>query len=280
MPIDENFLIYNLANTFHTTLGVDLSDDTEKFIKNVGKKFAGLSKNDKIYYTKYALQIAQNLSEYLDDITLFEINTDEAPEIVHDFRLTWGKKNISHISMDHSSININDVIPKKLMKICKYKRNTNICKMYNANYKKINDNGYKKIKAKDKYSEISVKAKSKHLLEPVYQLVLSTLSKKRKCAANLYNHLFCESDRIVLKLYKTRFTIYDFGKTLDDVESFRMKYISDKELVIAFNNHVKFSLVLQTNGSQIKENLSLKFHTSIKNLDDLFAVKSSSTSSM
>lgn len=272
MPIDENFLTFCLGNTFQKTLGVELSDDTEKFIKAIAKKFSKLSNSEKIYYNKYALQIVQSLSEYLADITRFEINMDESPEIVHDFKLFWGDGNVVHISMAHSSINVKDVIPKKLMKICKYKRNTNICKMYNGKYKKINDTGYKKVKSKEKYSAVSARTKSKYLLEPVYELVLNTLSKKRKCAANLYKHLFCETDRLVLKLYKNRFTIYDFGKELDAVESFRMKYIADKELVITFNNKVKFSLVLQTNGTHIKENLSLKFHTSIKNMDELFAI--------
>ena len=276
MPINENLLLFSLANTFNSTLGVDLSDDTKKFMKSNSKKFGKLSTADKMYYTKYSIQLAQSLSEYLDGIKLFEINTDADPEVVHDFRLTWKKSNIAHISMSHNSINIKDIIPEKLMKICKYKRNTNICKAYTQKYKKINDNGYKKIKSKEKYSELSDKSKYKYLLEPVYELVLNTLSKKRKCAANLYNHLFSESDRLVLKLYKNRFTIYDFGAELDNVESFRMKFNQEKELVITFNNGVKFSLVLQTNGTQIKEHLSLKFHTNIKNMDELFAIANSS----
>lgn len=276
MPINENLLLYSLANTFNTTLGVDISSDTKAFVKSNAKKFVKLTTSEKMYYTKYSIQLAQSLSEYLDDIKLFEINTDEEPEIIHDFRLTWKKNNIAHISMSHNSINIRDLIPEKLMRICKYKRNTKICKMYTEKYKKINSSGYKKIQSKTKYSELTYKSKNRNLLEPVCDLVLTTLSKKRKCASNLYNHLFAETDRLVLKLYKNRFTIYDFGKELDNVESFRMKLNSGNELLITFNNGVKFNLVLQTNGSEIKQHLSLKFHTSIKNMDDLFAICNSS----
>jgi len=145
-------------------------------------------------------------------------------------------------------------------------------KLYIGQYENIMKKGYGKIKSKSKYSELSDKNKNGALLGPVCELVHSTLSKKRKCAANLYNFLLKENDRIVLKLYKNRFTIYDFGKELDNVESFRMKLNAGNEIVIAFNNGTKFSLVLQTNASDIKEHISLKFHTNLKNIDDLFSV--------
>jgi hypothetical protein len=70
--------------------------------------------------------------------------------------------------------------------------------------------------------------------------------------------------------------MYDFGKELDNVESFRMKLNQENEIVITFNNGTKFALILQTNASEIKEHLSLKFHTAFKNMDDLFAISNSS----
>lgn len=272
MPLDEKHLLYSLANTFNTTLGIEICDDTKAYIKSNGKAFSKLNATDKMYYTKYAIQVAQDLTNYLKDISLFELNVDSDNEIVHDFRLTWKKGNIAHVSMSHGSINIRDVIPEKLMKICKYKKNTKIYKAFTAEYQKITSKAYEKIKSKNKYSELSDKNKNKLLLEPVCELVHTTLSKKRKCAVNLYNHLFTESNRIVLKLYKNRFTIYDFGKDLDDVESFRMKMADNNQILWSFNNGVKFTLQLQTNSSQIKEHISLKFHTNLKNMDDLFAV--------
>lgn len=272
MPIDENLLLYSLANTFHTTLGIDISNETSKFIKSSSKTFNKLTVNEKMYYTKYSIQLAQSLMEHLKDISLFEINTDDDTEIVHDFKLTWKKKNVSHICMSHSSINIRDVIPKKLMKICKYKKNTNMYKAYTTKYESLNSKGYQRIKKYEKYSELNDKTKNNSIIFPVRDLVLATLSKKRKCAANLFNHLFGEQNRIVFRLYKNRFTMYDFGKGVDDVESFRMKLNQDNNIVITFNNKTKFVLTLQTNASKVSENLSIKFHTDFKNMDDLFAV--------
>jgi len=122
MPVNEKYLLYSLANTFNTILGVDICDDTKAYIKSNSKSFSKLSTVDKMYYTKYALQVAQSLSEYLEGISMFELNTDADNEIVHDFRLTWKKGSVANISMSHNSINIRDVIPEKLMKICKYKK--------------------------------------------------------------------------------------------------------------------------------------------------------------
>lgn len=274
MPIDETLLLCSLANTFHTTLGIEISDDTDKFIKSSSKKFNKLAVNEKIYYSKYSIQLAQSLMGYLKDITLFEINTDADNEIIHDFKLTCKKKNIVHICMSHISININDVIPRKLMKICKYKKNTNMYKMYTSKYESLINKGYQRIKKYDKYSEINDKTKNSTIIFPVRDLVLSTLSKKRKCAANLFNHLFNEQKRIVFHLYKNRFIMYDFRKKIDDVESFRMKLNQDGNIVISFNNKTKFMLILQTNASKISANLSIKFHTDFKNMDELFAVAS------
>ncbi|AYV85467.1 MAG: hypothetical protein Satyrvirus18_4 [Satyrvirus sp.] len=275
MPVDDTILLYNLANTFHTIIGIDICDNTKAYMKTKSKIFSKMETSEKIYYTKYSIQIVQNLIEYFEKISLFELNVDPDDEIVHDFRLTWKKNNVARISLNHAGVNINNIIPKKLMKICKYKRNTKISKKYTTNYNKLNDNVYKKIKTKDKYSELNDKKKHKTILEPFCDLVMNTLSKKRKCSENLYNYLFDESDRIVLKLYKNRFVMYDFGIELDNVESFRMKISEGNEITITFNNKAKFVLCLQTNATEIKPQLSLKFHTTFKNIDDLFMVKSS-----
>lgn len=272
MPINEKLLLYSLANTFHTTLGIDVCNDTKKFINVMEKKFAKLSVNEKIYYTKYSIQLAKSLMDYLKDITAFELNTDSKNEIVHDFRLVWKKKNIAHICMSHNSINVRDIIPNKLMKICKYKRNTKMYKTYTNKYNDLNDKGYQKIKKYNKYSELTEKNKNNTIIYPIRDLILSTLSKKRKCATNLFNYLFGEQDRIVFRLYRNRFTMYDFGKRIDNAESFRMKLNQDNDIIITFNNTTKFILTLQTNASKINKNLSIKFHTIFKNMDELFAV--------
>lgn len=273
MPIDTQLLLYSLANTFKTTLGTEVCNETVLFMKTVAKTFAKLDIEEKMFYTKYSMQLTTKLSFYLQEITRFELNTDTSPEINHDFRLIWKNDSIAHLSMVYNSINVKDIIPEKLMRICKYKRNTNICKKYMEEYQKINDEGYDVIQKYEKYTEIPENIKNKILLEPVCNLVMNTIAKKRKCANNLYNHLLNETDRIVLKLYKNRFTIYDFGvKTDTDVTSFRMALETDNTIVITFNNKAEFILRLHTNASEIKNHLSLKFHTHFNNLDELFAI--------
>lgn len=274
MPVDNSIILYGLANAFHQTLGVAICDNTKTYIKSKAKKFHKLISEEKIYYTKYCVQITQSLINYLGKISFFELNIDSDHNIIHDFRLTWGKNdNMVHISLSHTTINTNDVIPEKLMKICGYKKNTNVCKAYTKSYTKINDKGYGKIQSQNKYSELSDKNKNKALLDPTRTLVLTTLSKKRKCSTHLYYHLFGEIDRIVFRLYKNRFAFYDFGKELDAVESFKMKLDPDRNIIITFNNNASFSLSLHTNATEIKPHLSLKFKTTFKNMDELFMVE-------
>ncbi len=276
MPVNDKLLLYSLANTFNTSLGIAICNDTKAYIKSKSKEFNILDSSEKIYYSKYAIKLANSLFEYLEGICLFEINIDSEIEIIHDFRLTWKKNNVAHISMSHTGINIKNIIPEKLMKICKYKKNTNICKKYTTDYNKICDNAYKKIKAKDKYSELSEKTKNTVLLEPICSLFVDTLSLKRKSAENLYKHLFCETDRIVLKLYKNRFTMYDFGKELDEIKTYKLKLAHSNEITVTFNNGTIFVLTLHTNSTEIKEHLSLKYRTDFSNMDEIFAVKNSS----
>lgn len=277
MPVDNDIMLFSIINTFNKTLGVDICDDSKKYLKSNAKKFSKLGSIDKIYYTKYSGQIAQSLMDYLEKITLFEINTDPDNEIVHDFKVTWKKNNVAHISLSHASINTRDVIPEKLMKICGYKKNTNVCKAYTESYQKINDKGYGKVKSKTKYSEISDKSKEKAILEPTRNLVLATIGKKKKHSQKLYDHLFGETDRIVFRLYKNRYAMYDFGKELGTVEGYvKMKLDKDDNIVVTFNNKTNFSLCLQTNATEIKPHLSMKFKTTFTNMDELFIVASAS----
>lgn len=274
MPINTEILLYYLAKTFNTTLGVNMSNETSAYLKKKSKICTTMDKEEKFYYAKYALKLVEALDKYLKDISFFEIKIDDdEEEIVHDFKLTWGEKNVVHISMNHNSINTRDIIPEKIMKICKYKRNTNICKEYTERYNKLNNKIYQKISSNEKYSEINDKTKRKFIYEPLCQLVMDIISKKRKCAEYLYNHLFDESDRIVLKLYKNRFVVYDFDKEIDEVEGFRMKYNGENIITVTFNNDACFDLVLHTNATEIKEHISVKFRNTFKNIDEIFAVE-------
>ncbi|BCS83421.1 hypothetical protein QLL95_gp0702 [Cotonvirus japonicus] len=278
MSVDSEILLYTLASNFHSSLGIELCKDTEDFLKKTIKKYNKLTTNDKIYYTNYSLKIIGSITKYLNtekNITLFELNTDNEHEIYHDFRIAY-KKDLIHFSLNHKSININNIIPEKLMKICGYKKNTNICKEYSNSYDKLNKKIYNKINDHDKYSEIKEKTKNSAIIDPINSLLMETIAKKRKCAKFLYDYIFNTSDRIVLKLYKNRFTVYDFRKELDEVTSFSMKLNENDVITTKFNNGAKFSWVLKTNASDIKEHISLKYHINFDNLDELFAVDSSS----
>lgn len=271
MSIDENNLLYSLAKSFCDMLSVQVSDETEKYMKKYSKKFAKIELAERIYYSKYSLKLATDLSTYLPNINLFEINTDADSEILHDFRLGWGRKSTSYISINHKSIKINNIIPEKLMKICGYPKNTKMYKAYTKDYNLLNKIAIKKISSKEKYSEVSEKTKSEKIIDPMIELFYNTLSKRKKCADKLFNHLFDETNRIVLKLYKNRHVIYDFGKDIDDVESYKMKIV-ENEIVITFNNGAIFNLRLAVNSVQIREKLSLKFHTIFTNMDEFFSI--------
>jgi len=274
MPVDENLLLYSLANTFSTTLGIPVCDQTKSYLKSNAKVFNNCSTEDKMYYAKYAIALSNALSQYLDDIIMFEINTEEEHTIEHQFRLKWGNDYTAYICLFHKTINVQNIIPQKLMKICKYKKNSNVGKYYYEHYDKINAYAHKKLQNKKKYSELTDKQKTNIILKPICELVMNTISKKRKQkhVKCLYDHLFKETDRLVLRLYKTRFTIYDFGKKTDEITSYKMKQNSDNEIVVTFNNGAEFVMTLHTNATDIKECLSVKFRTNFKNLDEIFGV--------
>uniref|UniRef100_A0A6C0LUP2 Uncharacterized protein n=1 Tax=viral metagenome TaxID=1070528 RepID=A0A6C0LUP2_9ZZZZ len=272
--IDTTYLLYFIINTFKT-LGISLCEDTQRYIKNVSKKFDEMEIDKKLYYSKYALQIVKNLNEYIEEIKILELNirsTDST--IIHDIRLI-SKIGTCCISLQHDTINIKDIIPNKLMKICKYKKNTDIAKKYTEMYEKINNIAFQKIKIEDKYSNLSDEVKESKIYRPLCNLIMDTLSKKRKCANNLYNHLFSEKDRIVLKLYKNRFVLYDFDKEHDEIKSFKINFTDPNKLNISFNNGAYFELKIKTNAIEIKEHISVKFKTHFKNIDDMFAINSS-----
>ena len=274
MSVDTRMLLYNLITTLKNSFAIGICDDFGAYLKTKSKEFLKLDVTQKVYYTKYGLQLSECLMNYYEDFTGVELNLDPEHEIEHDFRLVWDSddERIIHISLNHASIKIRHVIPDKLMRICNYKGNTNICKEYRKEYQELNKRAYDKIRGNEKYSDLTVKTKSKAIFIPFSDLLVNTLAKKRKCAKPLYSHLFSEDDRVVFKLYKNRFTMYDFEKDMSTVDSFRMKLSPDNTILINFNNGTKFQLVLQTNANKIKEHLSLKFHTQFKNMDELFAV--------
>jgi hypothetical protein len=271
-PLDRKLLLYSLADAMDRTLGIVLCDNTKEYLGRYKKKFIQLEQSKKIYYSSYGLNLAKSLTEYFKQVSNFELNVDSDHEIDHDFRLTYFKKHTAYVSMSHYGINTRNIIPEKLMKICRYKKNTNICKEYSAQYKKICIKAFKKLQNKKKYSAVNEKTKRATLMTPICQLVVDTIGKKRKCAQCLYQYMFAEEDRVVLKLYKNRFKMYDFGIDLPAVEGFKMKLVAENRIQITFNNGSQFQMTLHTNSSDIKKHISLKFHNTFKNMDDLYGV--------
>jgi len=276
MSLDEQMLLYSLSCTFENTIGASLGENAQSFQKSHTKNFSKLPPAERMHYTKYSLQLAESFSEHVGIIKEFEINLDPGIDIPHDFSITPKKGEKKYVSLSHKDIHLRDVIPEKFARVCKYKKNTNIYRNFSTNYQKINENAYKKISSKERYNCVSDKLKQSAIFYPICELIIDSFAKKRKCAPYLYRYLFEESERMVLKLYKNRFVVYDFGTILDDVQSFKMKMTGENEITITFNNGAEFILSLKTNSNEIKEKLSLKFSVQFKTMDKLFAVSNKS----
>ena len=272
MSIDKDILLYSLANTCDTVLHIKICKHTKEFINSKKNDFMDLDSEEKLYYSNYAIKLAKELVNYLEKVVLFEIRCDEENEIDYDFKLSLQNKDIVPISMSHLNVNIRNLIPEKLMKFCKYSKRTKVCKHYISEYNKICEECYEEIKSETRYNNLEEKTKIEFIFDPVCELIMESISKKRKCSIHLYNHLFDEEDRIVLKLYKNKFIIYDFGIELETVESHKMIFEKPNTILIEFNNGTKFKLVLFTNSNEIKQHISLKFHTRFMNMDKIFAV--------
>lgn len=264
---DKNHLLHCIATSFATTFDIPLSKESIKTQASYTKKFNKLEPDDKYYYTKYAFQIVKNLTEYIDDIKSFEFVESETI----DFNLRWGDNYEVPVSLSYYEPPIRNIIPAKLMKICKYTRNSKVYQKYDSEYTELSNSIYQEIGGYDKFSELDDETKQTIIYDPIMELIKTTLTKKRLCAGKLFNHLFDKPNIIMIKLQKYKFTIYDFNKDIDDATSFRIN-ISKGKLIFKFNNGCNFSLKLQTNSSEIKEYLSLKFITKFINLDDLFCV--------
>ena len=275
MSVNTDLLIYNIIRIFDNNFNVEVCSSSKKFIKKLSSEINEIEQEDRIYYVNYALKLVTSLIEYMKDIRKFSLNNDEEHEIEHDFSLVWGSdNNVSHISLNHNSIILRNIIPTKLMKICGYTRNSNLSKAFYEEYNNIESNISRELKKKriTRYSALKKEEKITLIYEPICKLVAETLSMKRKCADLLYEHLFGESNRIVMKLYKNRFNMYDFEQSIDTPGSYKMT-AKDDTITIKFKNGVIIVLTLQTNATNVKNKLSLKFHTSMENMNELFCIK-------
>lgn len=276
MSVDTNIILYNLAKQFHSTFNTVICKRSTKMIQLCDPKFYKMSDEKRIFYVTYAAKMAKVLRETYEGILLFELNANDEHEICHDFRLCCSSNEIIHVSLNHKTVVTHALIPTKIMKTCGYRRGSKVHKQYTWDYNKLTRRAYSKIKQYEKYSDIPDNTKSTYLLNPVADLVMETLQNKRKCAPLLYNALYQDGKRVVFKLYKSRFTMYDLTRRLKDVTSFRIRVDEDTPNIVElkFNNGVGLNLVLRTNVNSITDHISLKFHTKFVNFDKLFKVES------
>lgn len=279
--LDNKFILYSLAMTFRNNLGVSLSSSAVKFIEGeISEKFDNLDTDSKIYYFRYSLKMAESLLNYIPKITEFSMANFDDTVSPHNFIIESKKMGTKYIRLVNTDSFSEDIIPNKLMKICKYNKKTNVGKEYYSEYESTCEDIYDRISDEKKYSDLSDDEKEKYIFKPITNLVISTLSGKRKCAPHLYNHLLPFNDIIAIKAYKKKFIIYDFtmtsnlkGKT-HEVTSLKLKKISSSQIEVEFSNGVLFDLNLKTNGKKISEHISLKYHAKIGNIDDTFLVES------
>jgi len=198
MPADSLILLHNIALTLHTTLSIKTNAYTLSFIKS--DSASSLDTADKLYYSKYSVQLTQHLINHLGDIEYFELidSTSDANKldktIDYDIILKSADKRQFYISLSYKSIKVKNLMPDKIMKVCKYKRNSKIYKAYTGALTKINNSAYHKIKNSEKYSDISEATKTSIIYSPVCELVMQTLGKKRNVQPTC--SIICSMNRI------------------------------------------------------------------------------------
>ena len=269
--IDLKLLAFNVLSEISDNFEIKKTASMKKFLDNDVEYPDILSK---MFYKAYALKIIMALVENKVNIKRVNIDHtfDEEPESYFINLSNDNKDPGVDIEFSNTTPVIRDIIPDRLMKICKYQGNSNICKKYKPEYSELNDRIYRELSNYDKYSEISEDDKNKILYEPFVDLFVDTLSKKRKCAVNLYNHLVTFSSKIVVVPSSTVFDIYDFTNTnnLGDNPSYKLKKISENQISIRFNNGSRVVLTLKSNATNIGKHLSLKYHAALDNMSNIY----------
>jgi hypothetical protein len=271
--LNEEYLLYHLAVVFRDVMGIEVCSDTSDMITEKADEYEKVKPAKRLFYNSYASNVCQELISYLKKVTMFELASKDK-KTDHDFVLTWGNDDTVRISLSFESLNVNPIIPKKLMKICGLRGNTKIHKAYKPEYAKLEKKALKALEDKEKYSDASEKSLNKHIIDPFTDLVISTLSKKRKCSPKLFQYIFGETDRIIIRARQNSFRIYDFSIGNEEIVSHRIKR-SDVtgRFDLTFSNNYKFIMELAPNSVTIGNSLSLKFSITFKNIDKIFCVK-------
>jgi len=265
MPINYDMVLHCIINAFET-FGATMSEDISGYYRSGTYNFTKLATIEKIYYINYGSHIMGKLIGHIGDVNYIDIDNENKYCLL----LSINKgKSYNYVSLAKPTEN--DIIPEKMMKICKYKKKDGVGKEYTESYKKLNDNIYKKIKNHDKYSEIPEETKIKKVYEPFCNLVKGTLENEQSCAQKLYSHMFSPAKMIILKLMQRRYVIYNFN-VKNNIESFQITSEEPNKLRLTFNNGAIFNLTLFSNSQEIKEHLSLKFHAKFLNINEIYAV--------
>lgn len=273
MSVDQHVFSFCLANVFKT-MGTTLCAETLSSQKKMSKVFEELEMDERLYYNKYATSVATELFGYLGNIDLFETNEKENDG--YHLRLSVDDgETYSYVSLSHKDVAINDIIPTNLGTVLNFKKKSGSLEGFKEKYAALNKKMYKEVKYFDKFSEIPDESKMDDLFEPTCKFIKNVIEENQDRAKFLYKHLFDEEERIVIKLLKSRFVIYDFGiKTIKHINSCDVEIDEDdkNKLLLEFNNGAKFCLTLGTNASEIKEHISLKYKTKYTNMNDTYFV--------
>jgi len=233
-----------------------------------------LNAKEKLFYGKRSKEIADALIDYLKiSLLKVKLNPNRDGDKSHDFVLRSDDENDTKVSMRKNPL-VNGFIPMRLMKICGIRGNATVHRNYTAGYEKIITKAKSKISGYEKYSDIPEAKRDRYLILPVRDHFAETMTGKRKLVVALYNHLFAETDRIMIDNEARGFKMYDFSKTPKEPAVCHPEPSEEDPslLTLRFSNKMVFQLQLRTNSSLIKEHISLKFTASIENLDDLFLV--------
>lgn len=266
--IDYRLLVINLIKMFKTISNIQVGKNAKKLlVSETDDDYS--DESIKIYYMTYSLKLVDTLRSHVSNITAIDIpNNYGTFTDAYTLILTSDDDNIT-VEIGKNMPVLKDIIPDKLMKICKYQGNSNVSKKYKPEYKQLNDKIYSRLSKKyDKYSDISQEKKDIILYEPFVDLFISSLVKKRKCAQHLYNHIITFEPKLLIITRHNNYELYDFTKIseLGDNPSFRLKKIDKNSINITFNNNFKFRLVLHSNATNINQHLSLKYHITFVNV--------------
>lgn len=269
--IDSDILLYYIAQTFKNCVGIAICGASKRLLKTPPEKIVSLVTMDKTRYNSYASLIVNQLSQYKKDITLFELNTDKKCEVPHDFRICQEELR-TRISLDYDTFRLEkSFVLDKLMTICGCSENNDLVSKFCDDYKDAVDEIYADIKGRGTFSDLSEDEFGDAMKKYLHVLYI-TLSKKKKPGPFLFNHLFYEEGRMIIKISDNDFYIYDFTIPLNNINSYSIKKIKDSMILMKFNNGAEFYFFARPTEDKISKNMSCTFNVMFKNINQIFNV--------